>query len=178
MGGGVGISCHGSHRVVCETTQISMPECFIGLIPDVGGSLLLARAPGRLGEYIGTTAARMDAGDTIYAGFADYYIPQENWAELTNLLVETGDWTQVDAMAIPAPASMLAEQQSAIDEFFGGETANDILRGLNGDAWCEKAEKAMRRNCPISVAATIELVHRARSLDEIELVLAQEYRFT
>ena len=120
----------------------------------------------------------MDAGDTIYAGFADYYIPQENWAELTNLLVETGDWTQVDAMAIPAPASMLAEQQSAIDEFFGGETANDILRGLNGDAWCEKAEKAMRRNCPISVAATIELVHRARSLDEIELVLAQEYRFT
>lgn len=78
MGGGVGISCHGSHRVVCENSQIAMPECNIGLVPDVGGTLLLARAPGRLGEYLGTTAARMGAGDAIYAGFADYYIPREN----------------------------------------------------------------------------------------------------
>jgi enoyl-CoA hydratase len=56
MGGGVGISCHGSHRVVGESSQIAMPECGIGLVPDVGGSLLLARAPGRLGEYLGLTA--------------------------------------------------------------------------------------------------------------------------
>ena len=55
MGGGVGISCHGSHRIVCASTRIAMPECGIGLVPDVGGSLLLARAPGRLGEYVGCT---------------------------------------------------------------------------------------------------------------------------
>jgi len=178
MGGGVGVSCHGSHRVVCENSQIAMPECGIGLVPDVGGSLLLARAPGRLGEYLGTTGTRMNAGDAIYCGFADYYIPRENWTELTALLAKTGDWTQVDAMAQPAPDSPLASQQSEIDAFFGGETANDILRGMDSSEWCTKAEKAMRRSCPLSVAATIELVHRARALDQIDLVLAQEYRFT
>lgn len=178
MGGGVGVSCHGSHRVVCENSQIAMPECGIGLVPDVGGSLLLARAPGRLGEYLGTTGTRMNAGDAIYCGFADYYIPREKWAELTALLVKTGDWTQVDAMAEAAPSSPLASQQAKIDTYFGGQTANDILRGMHENDWCAKAEKAMRRNCPLSVAATIELVHRARALDKIELVLAQEYRFT
>ena len=178
MGGGVGVSCHGSHRVVCENSQIAMPECGIGLVPDVGGSLLLARAPGRLGEYLGTTGTRMNAGDAIYCGFADYYIPREKWAELTALLVKTGDWTQVDAMAEAAPSSPLASQQTKIDTYFGGQTANDILRGMHENDWCAKAEKAMRRSCPLSVAATIELVHRARALDKIELVLAQEYRFT
>ena len=56
MGGGVGVGCHGSHRIVGESSKIAMPECGIGLIPDVGGSLILARAPGRLGEYVGMTA--------------------------------------------------------------------------------------------------------------------------
>ena len=178
MGGGVGVSCHGSHRVVCETSQIAMPECGIGLVPDVGGSLLLAQAPGRLGEYLGTTASRMDAGDAIYAGFADYYIPREKWGGLTARLIETGDWTQVDAMAEPAPASKLEADQAKIDEAFGGDTIHDILRGLNDDEWSRNAEKAMRRNCPLSVASTIELIHRARALDKIEPVLALEYRFT
>ena len=178
MGGGVGVSCHGSHRVVCETSQIAMPECGIGLVPDVGGSMLLAQAPGRLGEYLGTTASRMDAGDAIYAGFADYYIQREKWAELTDGLVKTGDWTLVDAMTEPAPASDLAQNQTMIDDTFGGDTARDILRGMGDDAWSQKAEKAMRRNCPLSVAATIELIHRVRAISTIERVLALEYRFT
>ena len=75
MGGGVGISCHGSHRIVCETSQIAMPECGIGLVPDVGGSLILARAQGRIGDYLATTAARMGADDAIFAGFADTFVP-------------------------------------------------------------------------------------------------------
>ena len=178
MGGGVGVSCHGSHRVVCETSQIAMPECGIGLVPDVGGSMLLAQAPGRLGEYLGTTAARMDAGDAIYAGFADYYIPREKWAELTDGLVQSGDWTLVDTMAEPAPASNLAKNRTIIDETFGGDTARDILRGMGDDEWSQKAEKAMRRNCPLSVAATVELIHRVRAIGTIEPVLALEYRFT
>jgi len=65
MGGGVGLGGHCSHRVVCESTQVSMPEVSIGFVPDVGGSYLLARAPGRLGEYLGLTAARMGAGDCL-----------------------------------------------------------------------------------------------------------------
>ena len=78
MGGGVGVSCHGSHRIVGETSQIAMPEVGIGLVSDVGGSALLA-APGHLGEYLGTTATRMSAGDAIYVGFADHFILQDQW---------------------------------------------------------------------------------------------------
>ena len=67
MGGGVGIACHGAHRVVCESTQVAMPECGIGLVPDVGGSWLLSRAPGRTGAYLGITGARMGPADAIFA---------------------------------------------------------------------------------------------------------------
>ncbi|MEM7643436.1 MAG: enoyl-CoA hydratase/isomerase family protein, partial [Pseudomonadota bacterium] len=68
MGGGVGVGCHASHRITDDTSRIAMPECAIGLVPDVGGTLILARAPGRLGEYLGTTGHRMGPGDAIHAG--------------------------------------------------------------------------------------------------------------
>ena len=118
MGGGVGVGCHGSHRIVGESAQIAMPECGIGLVPDVGGSLILARAPGRLGEYLGVTSARMGPGDAILAGFADYYVPEAGWAALTAELVETGDWAAVDRSAHPAPAAPLADALSEIDRLF------------------------------------------------------------
>ncbi len=178
MGGGVGVSCHGSHRVVCENSQIAMPECGIGLVPDVGGSMLLAQAPGRLGEYLGATGTRMKAGDAIYCGFADYYIPREKWAELTTRLVETGDHTQVDAMAQTPPESGLQAQQQQIDNAFGGETVNDILNGFDDSAWCATAAEALGRGCPLSVATAIALVHRVRGFTSIEQVLKQEFRFT
>ena len=177
MGGGVGISCHGSHRVVCESSQIAMPECGIGLVPDVGGSLLLARAPGRLGEYLGTTGMRMKAADAIYAGFADYFVPQSAWAGLTEELEMTGDWQAVDRAAKPASDPTLPALQTSIDACFGGETAADILRGLPQAEWANEAEKAMRRGCPLSVAATVEILHRVRGPDTIEHALKQEFRF-
>jgi len=86
MGGGVGLGCHLPHRIVCESSQIAMPECGIGLVPDVGGSLLLARAPGRFGEYLGTTASRMGPADAIFAGFADHFVPQDDWPRLIRTL--------------------------------------------------------------------------------------------
>ena len=178
MGGGVGISCHGSHRVVCETSKIAMPECGIGLVPDVGGSLLLARAPGRLGEYLGTTGERMGPGDAIYAGFADYYIPREKWAALTAELVETGNYGAVDRMAETPPTSPFLEEQAQINAHFAGETIHDNLRTLGEDAWSQKTRKALARNCPLSVAATIYLVQDARGADTIEAALRNEYRFT
>ncbi|MEO1274339.1 MAG: enoyl-CoA hydratase/isomerase family protein, partial [Pseudomonadota bacterium] len=177
MGGGVGISCHGSHRVVCETTRIAMPECAVGLVPDVGGSWLLARAPGRLGEYLGMTGARMGPAEAIEAGFADHFIPREAWAELVAELVETGEVEPVIRRAIPAGESRFTAAAARISEVFALRTAADIEAALDGDELGD-AVAGLRRGCPLSVACTLELVRQVRRLDGIEAALAMEYRFT
>jgi enoyl-CoA hydratase len=180
MGGGVGVGCHGSHRVVGETSRIAMPECGIGLVPDVGGSLLLARAPGRLGEYLGVTAARMGPGDAILAGFADYYIPEAEWPALVRALEIGGDWGLIDEAARPAPPAPLAAEQAWIDNCFAGETLRDCLNALreDGGEGARAALAAIDRNSPLSMACAVELIRRVRAADSIEAALAQEYRFT
>ena len=180
MGGGVGLGCHGSHRIVCENSEMAMPEVGIGLIPDVGGTLVLSRAPGRLGEYLGATARRMPAGDAIYAGFADYFIAQSKWPDLIARLCDTGDWEEVDRAATPPMPSDLESIQDKIDHFFGGETLRDILNGLASDDsdFAVDTIKTLARNSPLAMAATIELIHRVRVRDTIEYALEQEYRFT
>ena len=180
MGGGVGVGCHGSHRIVCDDSRIAMPETKVGLVPDVGGSLILARAPGRLGEYLGVTSARMGPGDAIHAGFADYYIPRDRWPALIETLVETGDWDAVDRSALPAPDSKIAAQQAEIDRLFGGETLRDIVNLLTAtdSDFARNALTAMDGNSPISMACAVELIHRSRMKDTIEGALDMEYRFT
>jgi enoyl-CoA hydratase len=180
MGGGVGVGCHGSHRIVGESSKIAMPECTIGLIPDVGGSLILARAPGRLGEYLGVTGDRMDAADAIHAGFADYFVPEAKWPALIAELEAAGDWEAVDrADEAPAP-SRLASIQADIDAVFGGETLGDMTRGLP-DPLPEAithAIKLMDRNSPLAMACAIEIIRRVRTREQMRFALDLEYRFT
>ena len=186
MGGGVGVSCHGSHRVVCDSSTIAMPECGIGLVPDVGGSLLLSRAPGRLGEYLGTTGFRMGPADAIHAGFADYYIPQRSWPEIIAELARTGDWTLIDRHAQSPPESpdgtgpSLISVQDHVDRHFGGETIGDILRSMDHapSDFTAATRKMFLRNSPLSMACTVEIVHRVRESDTIFRALEEESRFT
>ena len=178
MGGGVGVSLHGSHRVVGDSSKIAMPECAVGLIPDVGGTLLLARAPGRLGEYLGVTGYRMNAPDAILAGFADHYIPEAEWPELTEALIETGDPSAVTALARDPEDGPLMTMRPQIDACFDKDTLADILASLPGDDWGAATEKSIRAGSPLSAACTVELVRRARASDDIHAALTQEYRFT
>jgi enoyl-CoA hydratase/carnithine racemase len=181
MGGGVGLGCHGSHRVVGETSQIAMPECGIGLVPDVGGSFMLALAPGRLGEYLGTTGTRMGPADAIYAGFADTYVPLSKWSDLTAHLVASGDPATIEAMAETPPEGSLAALQPQIDALFGGEARIHVLNALRagGGDFARDALKLVLRNAPLSVACTIEMVHRLRGPSlTIRKALELEYRFT
>ncbi|WP_204114121.1 3-hydroxyisobutyryl-CoA hydrolase [Shimia biformata] len=180
MGGGVGVGCHASHRVVGDTSQIAMPECGIGLVPDVGGSLLLANAPGRIGEYLGLTCDRMNAGDAILAGFADYYIPEDNWPALIAALEETGDWTRIDAAARPAPAGTLEAAQPQIDALFAGEALGDIVNLLttSDSDFAAAALKKLNRASPLSMGCTVEMLHRLRGATDIQKALTLEYRFT
>ena len=181
LGGGVGIGCHGSYRVVDDSSRIAMPEAGIGLIPDVGGTYLLSRAPGRLGEYLGLTAARMGPGDALLTGFADYYIPRDRWADLIQLLEASGDVSHVATHAQPGPAADLAAMQSEIDTLFAGETLDAVRAALaaSDSDIATKARAAVERNSPLSMACTIEMLKRLRAQDAtIRQALELEYRFT
>ncbi len=181
MGGGVGIGCHGSHRIVGETSQIAMPECGIGLVPDVGGTFMLALAPGRLGEYLGTTAARMNPADAILAGFADLFIPQDQWGDLIAALEADGDVGVLDGATQTPPPGVLHNLQDQIDALFGGEALGDILTTLREDPsdFARDTLKLMSRNAPLSMACFIEMIHRLRGPTlTIRKALELEYRFT
>jgi len=179
MGGGVGLGGHVSHRVVCDSTQISMPECGIGFVPDVGGSYLLAKAPGRLGEYLGLTAARIGPGGAIHAGFADFYIPQDNWPALIDQLAETGDVALVSAASEAAPQGELSTLQPQIDSLFDGEDLQELLNTLCADNsdFAAKTLKTLMRNAPLSMAVALEMIHRLRGPSlSIRTALEMEYR--
>ena len=172
MGGGVGVGGHASHRVVGDTTQIAMPESGIGLIPDVGGTWLLAHAPGRIGEFLATTGGRMGAGDAIHAGFADLYLPEDQWPATIAMLEQTGDVTGLKGQQ--PPASELATRDLTA---FDGSTVDKIIATL-ADKGDEDTLKTLRRNSPLSMAAGLAMVRAARSDARIQDALAREYRFT
>src|SRR6056297_930275 len=181
MGGGVGIGCHGSHRIVDETSQIAMPECSIGLVPDVGGSLLLARAPGHLGEYLGITGARMGPADAILAGFADSFVPGDRWPDLIATLCDTGDISAIAPANETPPQAALSTAHPLIDAIFAGGGLHDILQALQHDdsPLARDALQKIARNSPLSMACTVEMIHRLRDpAADIRRALDLEYRFT
>ncbi len=179
MGGGVGLGGHASHRIVGDSSRVSMPECSIGFVPDVGGSYLLARAPGRLGEYLGLTTTRMGPGDAIHAGFADHYLPEAGWEALKAQLVASGDPAAIAAAAQPAPAAPLADLKPQIDALFAAEDLRALLNGLRHDDsdFAAQALKSLSRNAPLSMAVTLEMLHRLRGPSlSIRRALEMEYR--
>jgi enoyl-CoA hydratase/carnithine racemase len=169
MGGGVGVGCHARLRIVGESAQIAMPECGIGLIPDVGGSMMLARAPGHLGAYLGTTGFRMGPADAILAGFADVFLPEA--------MIETG---RAEVAGAAPPPGTLAPLRPRIDRHFGGRTLADILQSLQSDdsALAVDTLKALRRNAPLSMACTVAMLHALGAAPGIRRALGMEYRFT
>ena len=180
MGGGVGIGCHGSHRIVGDTSQIAMPEVGIGLVPDVGGTLMLALAPERLGEYLGTTASRMNASDAIFAGFADIYIPEGKWSDLIAQLETTGD-TACLVPETPAEIGPIQSQMPEITKHFRGVGLSDVLTTLENDdsEFAQKTLKQLRRNSSLSMACTFEILNRLRGSNiSLAKALDLEYRFT
>ena len=183
MGGGVGIGCHGSTRVVGDSSQVAMPECGIGLVPDVGGSLMLALAPGRMGEYLGITATRMNAEDALHAGFADIYLPEDTWPDHIAALENSADESALRAAGQTPPQGTLKANAAQIDRLFTGETLSDIVTDLGNETsdFASDALKKIRRNSPLSMACAIESVHRLRLMEttlSIEKALDLEYRYT
>jgi enoyl-CoA hydratase len=178
MGGGVGVGAHGSVRVVTDTTKMAMPEVGIGFIPDVGGTLILSRAPGLLGLHAALTGAPFTGADAIALGFADHFVPHAKLDALTNAILDNGIDTALAAHAIDPPASPLLAQRDWIDHCYAGETVADVIAALRGhDAGpANDAANLIATRSPISVSVALEAVRRAATLDTLEDVLRQEYR--
>jgi enoyl-CoA hydratase len=180
MGGGVGISAHGSHRIVTETSVVSMPECSIGLVTDAGGTHLLARAPGFLGEYLGLTGYRMKAADAILAGFADVYVPRNALPELKTALVETAAISTLGAFAVQPPfSSDLERRRAEIDPVFSAQTVGEILERLETvcSDWAMNAFVSIRAASPMAVLITLQAMRDARENGSLDRALRNEYRF-
>ncbi|SNR85980.1 enoyl-CoA hydratase/isomerase family protein [Puniceibacterium sediminis] len=181
MGGGVGLGCHASHRIVCESSQIAMPECGIGLVPDVGGTFLLARAPGQLGAYLGLTAARMGPADAILAGFADIYIPQDCWPELVATLESDAVINALQRASRVPPQGDMSALLPQVDAHFAGEHLSDVVDALRSadTAFAADTLKKIERNAPLSMACTLEILQRlSQGTPTIRTALELEYRFT
>lgn len=180
MGGGVGLGGHASHRIVGETTQVSMPECGIGLVPDVGGSYILARGPGQMGKYLGLTGLRMGPGDAIFAGFADHFVVEADWPALVADIIAEGSAAPVARYARTAPGGDLPARLPAIDRHFAHDRVVAILQSLEGDASDFAAETLaiLRRASPLSAALTLELQVLQQAAPDLRGALIHEYRVT
>ncbi len=188
MGGGAGVSIHGSHRVVTERFLFAMPETAIGLFPDIGATTFLNRCPGRIGRYLGLTGARIKAADALYCGLATHYVPEARLAALTNGLA-TLSWRdgeergQVDGLlaqfAAPVGPAPLADLRSAIDRCFAADTIEEIVAALEAEAddWAWEALANLAKASPTSLKITLRQLQIGARFDVAE-ALQLEYRMT
>ncbi|GAB3558865.1 enoyl-CoA hydratase/isomerase family protein [Spelaeicoccus albus] len=179
MGGGVGVSAHGSVRVVTERSKIGMPETGIGFAPDVGGTYLLARTPGEIGTHLALTAGVMGPGDAIACGFADHFIHSDDVpAFIDAVAADPARAVAVAAeMATDPPAAALAGDREWIDECYSASSVEDILRRLDAHSHPDAADaaSAIRAKSPTSVKVTFAELRAARGRS-LRAAIEQEFR--
>ncbi|MBN0042955.1 enoyl-CoA hydratase/isomerase family protein [Streptomyces actuosus] len=178
MGGGVGVSAHGSVRIVTERSRIAMPETGIGFVPDVGGTHLLGRAPGEVGMHLALTGSEIGAGDALMCGLADHCMPS---AALGAFLDDLAVLPLPDALARhvrPAPEAAPATQREWIDTCYAAGTVEDVVDRLldHGDPAAKEAAATLLTRSPTALKVTFASLRRARRLGSLEEVLDQEYR--
>lgn len=154
MGGGLGVSAHGSRRIAYPGAVFAMPETIIGFEPDVGILLYLAQAPGELGRHVALTGNPINATDAVLVGLAD----------------------EVDASETEAPTSELEGRRSWIDACYASDDPAAIIAALEASEHeaARAAASDLRKRSPLSVAVTLEAIRRARSMTTVEEVLAQD----
>jgi enoyl-CoA hydratase len=157
---------------------MGMPEVGIGLIPDVGGTHLLSRAPGLLGLHVALTGAPFTGADAIALGFADHYVPHDRIDSFEKSVIESGVDAALSEHAVDPPDSALLAQRHWIDECYAGETVVDVIAALRGHGSGPASEAAdhIAGRSPIALAVTLEAVRRAGELPSLRDVLRQEFR--
>lgn len=186
MGGGVGLSVHGSHRVATERTLFAMPETGIGLFPDVGGGWFLPRLRGQLGTWLALTGARLKGADVAAAGVATHFLPSELVPALVRQM-EAADFS-VDArgmldeilrgLARPPVAASFAALSETIDRCFAGQTAEEIVAALEADPgdWAKSEAAAIRSKSPETVKVALRQLREGARCETFEDNMRMEFR--
>ena len=183
MGGGIGLGAHASHRVVTERSVLAMPEVKIGFAPDVGGTYLLARAPGELGLHLALTGGRLDAADALLCGLADVAVPSGGLHDLRIALARCRDGDDAGArlrdLAAPPSPAPLAAARSWIDRCYAAGTVEEILQALEAapEAGARAAAADIAGNAPTSLKVTLKALRDARAF-ELERALETEFRIS
>ena len=169
MGGGLGLSVHGTHRVVTERVTMAMPEAGIGYFPDVGASHFLNALPGRIGLYLGLTGERLSGADALYCGLATHFVPSTRLRALSDALdhVKAAQTTQtIAAFAVAAPDSKVAENREAIDRCFEAESLDAIVANVRAEQspFGEGARARLESASPQSLRVIFDLLRRTRDL--------------
>jgi enoyl-CoA hydratase len=181
MGGGIGLSAHASHRVVTPRSVLAMPEVGIGFIPDVGGTYLLAHAPGNIGIHAALTAGRLSAADAILCGLADICVAAEGLPDLVKSLAGCDDSVAITAVLrehaqaiAPAP---LGAARSWIDPAYAHTTVEAILAALRGcpQAEAQAAAQELAGKSPTSLKVALRLLQEARAGGNLDDCLQREY---
>jgi len=189
MGGGVGLSIPGRHRIAGDKTLLAMPETVIGLFPDVGGSWFLPRLPGETGTWLALTGARLKAADCLYLGLATAYVPSDDMAALEAALLAadpqgTDPSRELERIVAgfardPGP-SEVAAHRAAIDRCFAADTVEEIFDALEreGDDWGRAQLAQLQKGSPTSMKVTLEQLRRGSRLDSFEDCMTMEYRLS
>lgn len=187
MGGGVGLSVHGSHRIAGDRTMVAMPETAIGFFPDVGATWVLSRLEGEIGMYMALTGARLKAADALYAGFATHYVGGDRSEEVLDALA-AADWSGdakatvdrvlADFVGDPGEAPLKANRE-AIDRCFGQDSVEDIVRALEreGTDWAQETLETLHSRSPTSMKLGFAALRRGKTMD-FDACMTMEYRLS
>ena len=184
MGGGVGVSVHGSHRIAGDRFSFAMPEVGIGFFPDVGATWFLPRMPGELGAYCALTGDRFGVTDAVSCGVATHRIPSAQFdAVLDGLMGTVSVDAVLAAFAKPVEKGPIVQRRSAIDRIFAADRVEDILdaldkerRSSSADAgWAQKTMATIRTKSPLSLKIALAQVRRGKHWD-FETCMRAEYR--
>jgi enoyl-CoA hydratase len=184
MGGGIGVSVHGSHRIAGDRFSFAMPEVGIGFFPDVGATWFLPRMPGELGAYCALTGDRFGVTDAVSSGIATHRIPSEQFDAVLDGLTGT---VSVDAVlaafARPAEQGPITQRKSAIERLFAADRVEDILDALDSEGrspstdaeWAQKTAATIRAKSPLSLKIALAQVRRGKHWD-FETCMRAEFR--
>ncbi len=178
MGGGVGVSVHGSHRIAGDGFAFAMPEVGIGFFPDVGATWFLPRLAGKTGIYLGLTGARAKAGDAVALGLAEAHVSRDSIPALVEALAG-GEEVEaaVQRHASVAASGPIVANRASIDAAFSGASVGEIVARLNADgsAFAQDAAKAIAQKSPTSLAVALRQMQVGAGLD-FEEAMRTEFR--